>query len=106
MATNPKPNWFSRASISKQQLPKCPRCNSNYPFGPLFDHHPRVCPSCKLPLIEWALTSVIYLIDFEQAPPIVKNLITYLGTLPEPEAEQELECLVNFLQKETATKPS
>lgn len=78
-------------------LPDCPRCQADYPFAPLFDHHPRRCPSCRTEVIELATITVVYLIDPEAAPPIIRELLGYLDRFTEPEAERELTVLMNFL---------
>ena len=75
----------------------CPRCKAAFPFGPFFDPAPRMCPSCKIKITEWELFEILYLIDYEQAPKIIKLLIDHFEGMYEYDAEAHLVLLLNFL---------
>jgi hypothetical protein len=47
--------------------------------------------------VEWATLTVVYLIDPELAPSLVKAVIDHLNDLNEPEAEKELMTLMRYL---------
>lgn len=97
MVQSTREAWFTRTTIDGPAKVVCPRCQADFPFGPLFDHHPRQCPSCRTELIELATITVVYLIDPEAAPPIILELLEYLDRFTEPEAERELTVLMDFL---------
>ncbi len=97
MVTSTREGWFTRKAVGDSTTLTCPRCKCDFPFGPMFDHHPRQCPSCRAKLIELATISVVYLVDPDSAPPIVQELIAYLNQLTEPEAERDFSILLNFL---------
>lgn len=91
--------WFSRVTSFDQSL-LCPRCEAPYVAGPIFDHHDRVCNNCHTTLNEWNMISVVYLIDVENAPDIIKHIINYLQPFTEPDAFEELLSLFQFLHVE------
>ena len=93
------PKWLSRVANFEEPL-RCPRCDAPYVAGPLFDHDPRIYRNCKATLIEWFMISVVYLIDIERAPDIVKALVNYLRPLSEPDACDQLLSLLMFLNVE------
>lgn len=88
--------WYSRVANFEHPL-QCPRCNSPYGSGPLFDHDPRICYNCGITIIEWFMISVVYLIDIERAPEIVKTLVNYMQSLSESDAHDQLLSLLMFL---------
>jgi hypothetical protein len=93
------PKWFSQVANFEEPL-RCPRCGSRYVAGPLFDQDPRICHTCNATLIEWFMISVVYLIDIEQAPDIVKALVNYLQSLRTSEAFDQLLSLLMFFNVE------
>jgi hypothetical protein len=88
--------WYSRVTNFEQPL-HCPRCAFPYVAGPLFDHDPRIRQNCGITIIEWFLFSVVYVIDIERAPEIVKTLVNYMQPLIEPDAYDQLLSLLIFL---------
>lgn len=102
MVTSARETWFTRKGLGDSSRLNCPRCDHGFPFGPIFDHHPRQCASCKATLVELATVTVIYLVDPSAAPAIVKSLLKYLEPMTEPDAENELEVLMKFLGIEPA----
>ncbi|MDH5771306.1 MAG: hypothetical protein OEZ25_08480 [Candidatus Bathyarchaeota archaeon] len=76
---------------------ECPRCSSKYPIGPIFDHDPNICSGCGSKLIEWNLIEHIYLIDYENAPGIIKKIIEYLEDENEHDAYVEVKHIIGLL---------
>ena len=109
MDTDTNLKWYSRLTVADVTeadlnnpsrlalLLSCPRCGYPFPFSPLFDHHPNRCRKCNAALVEWNMTNYIYLIDKDNAPPVVAALIAHTALLPEPEAEQSIRELLRFL---------
>ena len=101
MIASAKSTWYVRKAAGNPEQVRCPRCNREFPWGPMFDQHPRCCSACGTLLVEWATLVVRYLIDPVLAPPVVKELIHYFDALSGPRAEQELRALMEFLGVET-----
>lgn len=99
MVTKPK-NWFNRYQINELASCKCPRCDTSYKFGPVFDHDIRWCSHCGAVLVEWNMNNHLYIIDKEMATPLVKAIIEYLAPLDEYQAFHELNELLSFLGQE------
>ena len=97
MASSTSRRWYVRLPIRDMGRVVCPRCGEPYAVGPMFDHDPRVCLSCRATLIEWLMLTTIYLIDIEKAPPMVHVIVNYLAPLTEQEADSELTSLLRFL---------
>ena len=94
--------WFNRISVMDADDDafskfSCPRCGAPYPVSSMFDHDPRFCSKCESKLIEWNLIEFIYLIDYESAPGIVKNMIDYLEDKNEHDANKEVKSILNLL---------
>ena len=95
--------WYERIDLTAAESTRndfrarCPGCDAHYLFGPLFDHHPRMCRNCGVSLREWIMHRYIYLIDFDHAPVLVRNIVASLDPLPEQEASDRLLELMEFL---------
>lgn len=96
--------WYTRTVLDGKKICQCPNCNSPFPYGPFFDHHGSQCPSCKISLVELQINGDLILIDQENAPEIVKNLILYINKLNEHDAFDELLVLMEFLGVEIKSR--
>ncbi len=91
--------WYCRLEEPNMDLNAayCPACNAPYQVGPIFDHDPRSCTQCGAVLIEWNMMTSIFIIDRDQAPALVRNIIEYLAPCTEQQADEELLQLLRFL---------
>ncbi len=100
MNNNSNRSWYVRLNGPKIDLKSacCPKCDAPYKVGPIFDHDPRPCLNCGTTLIEWNMMDPIFIINYNQAPQIVKNIIDYLAPFTEQEADMELLKLLRFME--------
>lgn len=89
--------WYTKTLLDGENTSRCPNCDSIFPYGPIFDHHGSLCPTCKIELVELQINGELILIDTNKSPKIVSELLSYLNRLNEHEAFNELLCLMKFL---------
>jgi len=97
-----KPMWYSKW-ITGEGIgdTSCPACGSPFPLDIAFDNAPRVCPSCKKPLVEWNFLSMVLIIDPEKAPPLVRMIVDFLAPMADYEAEETLKQVYQLFDRKS-----
>ncbi|MEI8378730.1 MAG: hypothetical protein WCJ09_01290 [Planctomycetota bacterium] len=79
----------------------CPACGSPFPIETAFDNAPRWCPTCKKQLVQWNFYSLVLTIDPEKAPPLIKNIIEFIGPMPDFEADEAMKELYRLFDRKS-----